>query len=445
MNIRKTLYFSYLRSKGSSLPRFYGIYRRQDEVGIPPDQTQRLLVQMLTHCQQAVPYYAQVMRELGGAFQQDPEAYLAGFPILTKDILRGQFQRLQSADLPRRRWYHNTSGGSTGDLATCIQDQDYMDRSYPITLLFSEWAGKELGEPELRIWGSERDILQGSMGWRAVMANRLTNITYYNAFRMTPDGMRQLAASLNAAPPKLIVAYVDAANSLAKFLARENVAVRPQSAMLVSAGTLYPFMREQIESVFQCRVFDRYGCRELGDIACQCGELQGLHVAPWGNYIEVVDDEGRRVPNGVEGEILVTSLTNFAMPLIRYRIGDRGILSTRGCTCGRPGQILERIVGRHSDTFRRRDGTLIEPGYFVGLTYGKEWIAKQQVIQKSESLIVYRMVPSGLPHAQAELDEIAAGAKRLMGDDCEIRFEFVDDIESTPSGKYRYAVSEIET
>ena len=120
----------------------------------------------------------------------------------------------------------------------------------------------------------------------------------------------------------------------------KSLPIRPQVAIMTSAGTLHPLMREKIETAFQCKVFNRYGSREVGDIASECEAHAGLHVFPSGNYIEIVDDQGHPVPNGEEGNILVTNLYNYAMPLIRYYIGDRGVLSRSDrCACGRQGQI----------------------------------------------------------------------------------------------------------
>jgi phenylacetate-CoA ligase len=198
---------------------------------------------------------------------------------------------------------------------------------------------------------------------------------------MTPEKMSRYLQFLNTHPPKFIIAYVQSIYELAQFAISEHITVTPQEAIMTLAGTLYPFMREKIEAVFHCKIFNRYGSREVGDIACECEAHAGLHVFPWGNYIEIVDDEGHPVPNGVEGNILVTNLNNFAMPLIRYAIGDRGMLSLSDqCSCGRQGQILERLSGRNVDVFRKRDGTLIDGEYFTHLLYFKNWVQKFQVV-----------------------------------------------------------------
>ena len=160
MNPRKTLYFVQMSLRGQSLPQFYDRFFKQDQNGIPPDTTKKLLIQMLAHCERAVPYYAELIRNLGASFFKDPEQYLLGIPILTKDIIRSRFDDLKSVDLPRREWNFNTSGGSTGEPVRFIQDREYEDRSGALKTLYSKWAGREIGEPEVRLWGSERDIIQ---------------------------------------------------------------------------------------------------------------------------------------------------------------------------------------------------------------------------------------------------------------------------------------------
>lgn len=445
MNLRKAAYFTLLRLRGQELGANYKHFLRQDRDGIPPDTSQRLLVQLLTHCQQSVPYYTEVMRNVGGSFQEEPEEYLRRFPILTKDTLRSCFELLKSTDLSRRKWYLNSSGGSTGVQVQFIQDWEYAARSGAITLLFSKLVGREVGECEIYLWGSTRDIVGGSKGWKAVPVDRLTNTDFLNAFTMTPEQMHEHITILNTKRPKLIIAYVDAIYELGKFAEQAGFEVAPQTAIIATAGTLYPFMREKIEKVFQCRVFNRYGSREVGDIACERPGVEGLWIAPWGNYIEIVDSDGNRVPDGTEGEILVTSLANFAMPLVRYRIGDCGALSpATGISRGGHGQVFDTVVGRTCDIFRNRNGTLVHVSYFGLLLSFRDWISRYQVVQKTLSSVVFRIVQTGSDGHQVELDEIAARTKLVMGDDCEVIFEFLDEIAPSGSGKFRYFISEVQ-
>ncbi|MDF5706261.1 MAG: AMP-binding protein [Nostoc sp. S4] len=397
---------------------------------------------MLTHCYKFVPYYAKLIDSLPNKeiIQQKPELYLCQLPILTKDIIRTNFEQLKSTDLAQRQWYLNTSGGSTGEPIKLIQDAEYNDHSTAISLLYSYIAGRELGEPEVRLWGSERDIFQGTMGWKANFFNFLRNTTYMNAFQMTTQRMRNFLKLLNTKQPKLIVAYAQAIYELAKFAEAEQIKLIPQKAIITSAGTLYTWMRQKIESVFQCQVFNRYGSREVSDIACEKPGEKGLWVAPWGNYIEIVDDDNNPVPPGVEGNILVTSLINFAMPLIRYKIGDRGTLSREY----KSGQILQQVSGRNVDIFKTHTGTLVDGEYFTHLLYFKDWIHKFQIIQKNYLEITIKIIQANSDYFTEELDDIVAKCKLMMGKDCVVNFEFVNNIPVNHSGKYRYTISEVD-
>jgi len=445
-NLREAAYFALFALRGQAVGRYYRRMLQEERVGIPLSITSTKLAGLLAHCKRHVPYYAELMRDTGESHLEDPEGYLTRLPVLTKDIIRARFNDLKSNDLWRRKWYFNTSGGSTGEPVRFIQDWESAARAGAVTLHFSKLIDREVGELEVKLWGSKREIVQGSEGWRARIINRITNTIFLNAFRMTPEIMRECIAALNAKRPKLIVAYAQAIYELARFAEREGFEVVPQAAIITSATTLYPFMRETIEKVFQCKVFNRYGSREVGDIACEGPGWEGLWVAPWANYVEVVDEKGNRVPDGTEGEILVTSLTNFAMPLVRYRIGDVGTLSPmKTCDRERYGQVFQAILGKTVDLFKTNSGALVEPGYFEALLYFKDWVRRFQVIQKSTSDIIFRIVRADSNCPNADLDQIMAETRMLMGNDCDVTFEFVDDISASGSGKYRYQISEVQT
>jgi phenylacetate-CoA ligase len=446
MNMRKALFFSYKRMTGSKFPSIYEDLVRQDREGVAPDTIKQLLSQLLAHCQRWVPYYAEIMKTVGDAFEHDPEAYLLKLPILTKEKMRAHLAQLTSLDLDRRKWYYNTSGGTTGEPVRLIQDRDHGDRGNALQQFYSTWAGAEIGDPKVYVWGSERDILGISLreSVKKWGTNLLMRQTFLNAFGMTPQKMRAFINMLNTQRPKLIIAYVDSMFELARFVQREKIAVSPQSSIITSAGTLTPFARETIEGVFQCQVFDRYGSREVNDIAGECAAHRGLHVFPWGCYVEIVDSEGNRLPAGMEGNIVVTCLSNYAMPLVRYQIGDRGILSAESsCVCGRRGQMLERVLGRNDDVFKMEDGTQVNGGYVSVLLYFRPWVLKYQIVQKSYSSILFKIKKTEEDCDPEELADITRKVRALMGEKCRVDFEFVDDIPNSPSGKFRYTISEV--
>lgn len=443
MNIRKWLLFSLVSLRGQALGKYYEQYLSEVETEIPRDATNKSLINLFRHCEESVPYYSSIIRNIDKSYNADPVDYLKNFPILTRDLLRDHFDKLKSSDLHDRHWYLNTTGGSSGEPAIFIQDWEYAAKAGAMKLLFSKLVGKEIGEREVRLWGSIRDLEKSSEGLRASVVNLIENAIFINSLLLTPQRMVRIIDLLNRVKPKLIVTYVTPIYELAKFAERKKVYIEPQSAIITSSFKLFPFMREKIESVFQCKVYDRYGSREFGDIACERPGIDGLWVAPWGNYLEIVDPDGNRVPDGVEGDILVTSLTNYAMPLIRYKINDRGVFA-KGSTdqYQQQGQIISEVIGRTMDFFKTKNNGLVVSGYFMAQLYFRDWISRYQIIQKSLSSIVYRIVKFSDP-PQSEFEDIIRVTKKAMGNDCSVSFEFVDDILPSPSGKYKFLVSEI--
>jgi len=374
----------------------------------------------------------------------DPFAVLARLPVLTKGLIRANFDRLISDDLGRRRWFFNTSGGSTGEPVRLIQDRETYDISTAIRLLANELWGRRPGEPELRLWGSERDVLAGTERPARRFFNAWTNTQYLNAFRMTPERMRQVLARMNNAPPKLIVAYAQAAFELAGFAEREQLSVRPQHAIATSAGTLYPFMRERIGRVFGCPVYNLYGSREVSDIAFELPRREGLWIPPWSVYVEVLDDSGQPVAPGRSGSLVVTCLKNRAMPLLRYRIGDLGSLwPGESPFADVTGQVLQSVQGRSVDAFRTQTGIVVDGEYFTHLMYYRPWVSRFQVVQEALDRVVYRVVPTAAQPKAQELEEIRNRTRLVLGSACVVSFEFPSDLPDPEGGKYRYTISRV--
>lgn len=448
MNWRKPIYLAYASLRGYGFPSLLRKHRREYERGVSGSATTLALNRLLRHCRQEVPYYAELLEQGDGrgAASADPREVLRRLPVLTKAIIREEFGRLKSRDLEQRQWHSNTSGGSTGEAVEFIQDREYDDHRRANSLFFHSLLDCDVGDPLVRLWGSERDLDTGTRDYRARFFNWLTHTTWMNAFQMSTARMREFIQMLNRSRPRLIVAYAQAAYELARFAERERIAVTPQRTIVTSAGTLHPFMRQKIAEVFGCDVYNMYGSREVGDIACERPGLDGLWVAPWGHFVEVVDEAGRPLPPGTEGNIVVTCLTNYAMPLLRYAIGDRGTLTQEhGAPTGHPGtQVLQRVSGRNVDVFRTRDRTLVDGEYFTHLLYFRPWVWKFQVVQKAPAHVVFRVVSANGRPAQTELDDITSKTRRVLGDDCRVDFDFPGDLRPAPSGKYRYTISEVE-
>jgi phenylacetate-CoA ligase len=425
---------------GSSLPRHYRRFLEEDSARSYRPTSERL-GEVLRHAVETVPQYRGTVTAAEAS--AEPLAALARFPVLTREAVHEAGDRLHSETGDRSGWQQNTSGGSTGEPVELVQDAEHRARTVAAREVYSTWVGGRLGAPELYVWGSERDVEGASMSQRNRLGNRLLRRSLLNAFMLDEEAIRGILEEVGSGPPRLVVAYAQAGYEAARFADEQGIEVPPQLAVIATAGTLYDFMRERLEQTFGCPVFNRYGSREVGDIAGECPHRRGLHVLPWCSHVEVLDEDERPVRPGEEGDIVVTGLTNLAMPLIRYRIGDRAKLPERlePCPCGRQTPMLATVTGRSVDMFVGEGGRLVDGEYFTHLLYFRPWLRQFQVVQRARDRVLYRLATrSAVP--EADRRELREKTRMALGESCAVEFEEVDTIAPSPSGKLRYTMRE---
>ena len=402
------------------------------------------LKDLLVYAYRNVPYYHR-MFEQHHLVEESGKVNLENWsriPFLTKDIIRRRFHDLVSRTASRRHCYENTSGGSTGEPVKFIQDRDYKIGDMAAHVFFSNFSGKEIGEPELKLWGSQRDVFEGSLGTREKLQNFLYNRLLLNSFRMEYSELSDYIKKWNAFRPKVVWAYVDSIYEITRYIEEHSIEVYPPKAVIATAGTLFPQMRTRMEKVLKTRVLNQYGSREVGAIACECMEQNGLHMFEWKHLLEIVDAEGRVCPPGEEGEIVITNLENYSMPLVRFKIEDTGAWSETTCSCEYNLSLLENVTGRITDHFIRRDGSLFHGQYFGFLLFYTPWVKKFQFVQKDYDLVKVYIVLAGEKDPE-KLKFVEEKTKLVLDKDCRVEFEFVEEIPPTKSGKFLYTVSEV--
>jgi phenylacetate-CoA ligase len=408
---------------------------------------ERALTEILNHSLARLPYYRDAVRGLAPEdVAADPAAALSAFPVLEKRDLAAHADAL-TCDTGRGAFW-NTTGGSTGEPARFLQDRVFQTNALATTMLMYEWAGVPRGSRHMKLWGAPRDLGSGRVAARRRVWDWLSNRTTLDAFNMSELTMRSYAERISASRPVCLEGYSDALYELATLVQRLGLEMDPPGAIVSSAGTLLPHMRETIERSFGAAVFDRYGTREVGNVAAECDRHDGLHVFGETVIVEVVDADGRSVGVDEEGEMLVTTLTNYTMPLIRYRIGDRAVRGADRCSCGRPYPLLARVLGRSESSVVRPDGGVVLPEFFIhviGVEYNDGSIAKFQVVQESASRLTIVIVPfeGAGEKALAHADAIRARIRQVMGD-CEIEFVLAERIDPTPTGKHLYVINRME-
>jgi len=406
---------------------------------------QKYLSDLLLHAYNNAPYYHDVFDKIG--LIRSGKVDLSRFkeiPILTKDAIRKHYAELISHDYRSRRWYCNSSGGSTGEPVTFIQDRSYNRwGNAAVDYYYRQFLGiSEVNTRKIILWGSERDLSKGSVGWKARLANCLTNTIFLNSLKMTEEDMRHYIEIINAYKPQLIRGYADSLYDLCKYAAKKGRGMYTPGAVISSAETLNNEMRQTIEKILRTKVYDFYGSREVSGIAGECKE-GSMHILGFHNYVEVLDNNNQQIKEGEEGRVIVTNLHNYSMPFIRYDIGDIAALGPKECRCGSPLPTLRRVTGRTIDHFIRKDGTIIS-GHALSLAFSnKNWVNRFQIIQEDYTKVRILIVPED-EAKEPEQKGIENKIKSMMGKDCQIRWDFVDEIPTTQSGKYLYIKSLIQ-
>ncbi|MEA2111207.1 MAG: AMP-binding protein [Campylobacterota bacterium] len=405
---------------------------------------------LLNHAYKHVPYYKNVFKEsdllIDGVFELTSLNQITALPFLRKSIIRDQQYNLHSDDHNSRNSFINRSGGSTGEPLYFLQDKLYNINNIANFHLVKSWRGATPYDSEITIWGAPRDTFGDTKPISEKLKDFCRNRIVLNSFKMSSQDMHHYIELINNHKPQIIVTYAQSIYELAIFAKEHNIPIKKQHAIHTAASTLYPYMREAIKSVFKCEVFDHYGCRETGAIASECSEHNGLHIMMDHTLVEVINSSGQPAKTGEQGEIVITTLDNFSMPLIRYKMSDIAIMQEyKLCSCGCTYPKLQEVVGRTTDMFKTMSGDVITPIFFkflLGVRCNHGYIESYQVIQEALDLIIIKIVKHGdIPKEDLELLE--EKIKVVMGDTCKIRFEFVEHIAKTETGKFLYTISKL--
>ena len=253
------------------------------------------------------------------------------------------------------------------------------------------------------------------------------------------DGLQNpadVAAQLRAANPDVIAGLPGMLDRLAApELAHVVRGVRPR-LVIVGGEVATPAMRLRIRETFAAPLVETYASHECPLLAWECRHSGDLHTCDDGVLVEVLRD-GVAVEPGERGEVVVTNLHAYAMPFIRYRLGD---LATRGdrCACGAPFATIAEIQGRMIDYFPLPDGRMLHPYEIVRrLVWGpKEWMRQYQLVQERRDRVVLYVVADAAPSAE-RLAEIDGVVRPVLGAGVEFEVLMVPAIPGDATGKLR--------
>ena len=310
----------------------------------------RKVQKLLRHCVEHVPYYRNLFAKHGiNPSDVKDIKDIKKLPTLDKSTIRANPDLFIADNFNRSKlikWF--TSGTTNTPMAFYFTEESLKYR-YAIVERLRNWAGVKIGDRRASFTGRSivppNQSLKKKYFWRY---NRSGNQLLLSTFHMTNENLGHYVDALKSFQPVIIDGYPACVYVLAKYILQNGIdEIRP-TAVFVTAEVLYDYQREAIEQAFQTKVYNFYGACEGVAFVGECPE-SGFHISPEFGITEILNEHGEYTKAGEVGELVLTGLSNYSMPLIRYRIGDMGIASDEKCPCGRALPLIQSVIGRSDD------------------------------------------------------------------------------------------------
>jgi len=398
------------------------------------------LRQLLMRVAETVPYYRELFRELGfraAALREMGD--LAALPLSDKAILRTSFDDFIAADAPKLVERRTT--GSTGQPLRFLVSRDRLSFDIAAKWRGIRWWGVDIGDPEVVVWGSPIELTVQDRF--KTIRDRLLRSYLLPIIDISPEKLDHYLVTIRSLRPPMLFGYPSAIAQLAWRARARGVRLDDLGtrAIFVTSEFLQPPWRQAITEAFGCPVVTEYGARDAGHLAREC-PAGGLHITAEYLAIEILDEQGRPVPPGQCGEVVVTNFESQSFPFIRYRTGDLAALDDRQCPCGRSLPLIANVSGRTNDCLVATDGRLVHDSALNYVIRALQGVNAYKIVQETLTDVHVMIVPGpGLVDDVA--DRIVPRYRQLLGAEVNVRVETVPDIPREPSGKFRHVVTRV--
>ena len=364
------------------------------------------------------------------------EPALADFPVLNRSDVALNPVDYVSSHYDEKSLMAIYTGGSTGTPLGVFLTKDIRRKSYSFWNRFYGSFGVAIDDRKATFLGRKIQNPDNNKPpfWRL---NLPGNQLLFSSFHMTEKNLPYYVERLNRFRPKIIEGYPLSVFRIAEFICENDIKIEfTPKGISTSSESFTAKQRTVMEKAFGCKVYDQYGSAESVIFAGEC-EHGKKHIAVEYGIAEVLKDDGSIASEG-EGELIVTTLFNDAMPLIRYRIGDLGKISHDSCPCGRNTPILEELSGKVGAVIVSSGKRVSTAAIAFAFEY-LEGVSKAQVIQDEPEKVLVRLVAK--PGFTQETQEFMEWElRKMLSPDLEIDVELVDDIPPSDNGKYQMVV-----
>ncbi len=360
-------------------------------------------------------------------------------PCLTKQDLKESLEDLLAQNYTSSDIHQSTTGGTTADFTVFYRDNESLNFKLASTIRHDRWTGWDIGEREAVVWPASIDF-RGKRTWRTATRNAVYNRKLRLFAGVLDEAtLHSISSQLQRFRPRLMRGFPNPMSVIAEFVDRHPEYEVSPGAIKSVGEALSPATRTLLSRVFRCEVYNCYLSRESGTLASECDAHRNMHINAETLYVEFLH-AGQPVPYGTPGQVIVTDLYNYGMPLIRYQVGDLATPLEGSCPCGRTLPLMEMTAGRESDfLLSPHDGS-----YIMGLSLLVPFVenpsvGQLQIIQDSIQHITLR-ISKGKDFRDENLARFRQTLDQIFHGKMTCTVEFVDEIPHDASGKYRFVV-----
>ncbi len=402
---------------------------------------------LLKHAVNNIPYYREVAasRSIRLDFNEPADDCLRRFPLLDKAAIRVHSEDLTWKALTSSHIINSSTSGSTGESLFFKFDREAACWRLAGKFRHAQWCGVSPFDKHAMLWGARFDEPASRS-----LADRLRQVVrpllFLSSYQLDECAMTEYARQLRDNKAVLLTSYPSPLVRFAEFLKQQKQSLPSLKGIICSAEQLCDYQRALIEEVFRVPVFNRYGCREFGDMAMECAVHRGLHVDAERLWVEVLRPDGGACKPGELGELVITDLANRAMPFIRYRIGDSAAWAANPCSCGRGLPVLARVEGRAFDLVHTPSGGALSGTFWTLLTrHVSKRITNFQVRQSRIGSAVILMVTVDRQPLTTSEEGLLRQKVAEAAPDLSLRIEYAEAVPETRGGKRRFVISELRT
>ena len=412
-------------------------YWNEEEIKAWQDNKLRQIVE---HACKNVPYYQSLFREL--KLKPDDirtRADLVKLPVIGRKDLQNNYDRLIAANYKQFKPQFRSTGGTTGEPVKYLSDLNTWSLHWALKFRTMEWSGYRIGD-KVAVMGGASVIPEIKTGFRRKIWNRLNNLYPMPASHMNDSILSEFADTISTKKISCLRGYPSSVAVFARFCSDNNIKLFIPH-IITTAEVLQPVYKEEIKKAFNPVLIDSYGCADGGGSANTCSADNGFHVSMESAVWEVCTTGGKPVQENESGEVTLTSLTNYAMPLLRYQPGDviENLLNYDRCNCGCTLPRISQILGRSMDILHFQNGINLGGPAFNTMLRNFPLI-KWQMIQNDMVSVDVNFVPSGEFNSGHE-KEIIRLLQYHCGSGVTIRMHKVREIPAPQSGKQRVIIN----